>query len=109
MQVEITGAPGFVDNFKATLVSGLHRVGTVDGQPVTVVTTEVGEYLAVPSKHVRLIPQEGSRVIGLAGRVEGQEGTVTLVGSEWLRVGWDGKPQGPLFLDAQGVEWEVVS
>lgn len=53
MQVEIIGAPGFVDRFKAVLVPGLHEVSFAgDVEPVSVITTQAGELLAVPSKYV---------------------------------------------------------
>ncbi len=58
-RVEITGAPGFVDRFRATLIPGLHEVRLAgESEPVSVVSTEAGEILAVPSGCITFTPEE---------------------------------------------------
>lgn len=45
--------PGFTDRFSATLIPGLHEVSSApDVEPVSVVSTEAAEILAVKSRHV---------------------------------------------------------
>jgi hypothetical protein len=52
-QVVVFKHPGFVDRFKATLIPGLHKISSApDVDPVSVVSTEAGEVLAVQSRHV---------------------------------------------------------
>lgn len=54
--VKITGAPGFVDGFIATLIPGLHEIPSTSPAegPVTIISTSAGEVLAVPSVFVSL-------------------------------------------------------
>lgn len=57
-KVEIVGAPGYVDGFKATLVPGLDKVQVSDDAPVvSVVVTDAGETLAIPSEFVHDLNQ----------------------------------------------------
>lgn len=57
-KVEITGAPGYVDGFKATLVPGLDHVQVSANAPeVSVVVTDAGETLAIPSEFVHDLNQ----------------------------------------------------
>ena len=52
-QVIVFKLPGYVDRFRATLIPGLHRIVSARGaEPVSVVSTEAGEVLAVESRHV---------------------------------------------------------
>lgn len=53
--VKVVGAPGFVEEFRAILIPGLHKIPAVDGRgELSVVTTEVGDIHVIPSKHVEL-------------------------------------------------------
>lgn len=54
--VEIVGAPGFVDRFRARLIPGLDHVPAVDGRgDLAVITTEVGDIHVVPASTVHPI------------------------------------------------------
>lgn len=60
MSVEIVGAPGFVDRFRADLIPGLHEIRICrDVEPASVVSTEAGEILAVQSRYVRIVGEGG--------------------------------------------------
>ena len=52
--VKITGAPGFVDEFTATLIPGLHGIpsAVAGDETITIISTSAGEVLAVPSQFV---------------------------------------------------------
>lgn len=52
-RVKIVGLPGYVEEFRAVIIPGLHRVPQPGEQPVTVISTEAGELLCVPSSTVR--------------------------------------------------------
>lgn len=55
-RVEIVGAPGYVDGFRATLVPGLHEFQAgPDAPKMSVVVTDAGETLAIPSEFVRVL------------------------------------------------------
>lgn len=73
--VKIVGAPGYVEEFRAVLIPGLHEVPAVDDRgPVSVISTEAGELLVVPSRFVEFVPGPGVIFEGWpsgAGRVEG--------------------------------------
>lgn len=57
-KVEIVGAPGYVDGFKATLVPGLDEFQAgPDAPKVSVVVTDAGETLAIPSEFVHDLNQ----------------------------------------------------
>jgi transcription antitermination factor NusG len=107
-KVEINGAPGFVDQFKATLIPGLHKVEATYGMPVSIVSTEAGETLAIESKYVRIVPQAGDRIIILSGGFAGLEGTIIEVGEEEVKVAYDGAAAWES-LASQGKTWEVVA
>lgn len=52
-EVEIIGAPGYVDRFRAFVVPGLDRVPAVDDRgDLAVLYTEVGDYHVVPASTV---------------------------------------------------------
>lgn len=52
-EVVIAGHPGFVDEFRASLIPGLHNFTTpAEKEPVTVICTEAGEPLVVRSRYV---------------------------------------------------------
>lgn len=52
-QVVVFKHPGFTDRFRAILIPGLHKVSSPPGaEPVSVISTEAGEVLAVQSRHV---------------------------------------------------------
>lgn len=51
-EVEIIGAPGFVDRFRAAVIPGLDWIERAGEEPVTVIVTEVGEILVVPAGSV---------------------------------------------------------
>lgn len=52
-QVVVTPHAGQPERFRATLIPGLHKVSSPPGaEPVSVVSTEAGEVLAVQSRHV---------------------------------------------------------
>lgn len=54
MNVKIIGAPGYVDEFEAVIIPGLHKIPAVDGRgELTVVTTEVGDIHVIPSEFVQ--------------------------------------------------------
>lgn len=56
--VKVVGAPGYVEEFRAVLVPGLHKVPAVDGRgPLSVLCTEVGEYHVVPSANVQFVEE----------------------------------------------------
>lgn len=58
-QVIVANHPGYVDRYKATLIPGLHKVEQPGEEPVSVISTESGETLAVRSRH--LFTPEGLR------------------------------------------------
>lgn len=61
-RVKIVGAPGFTEEFRAVIIPGLHMVPqTGSREPVTVISTEAGELLCVPSSTVR-DPETGEPV-----------------------------------------------
>lgn len=75
--IKVVGAPGYPEEFRAVLIPGLHEVPQPGEAPVSVISTEAGELLAVPSDTVRFV--EGPRVM-FEGWPEGAqrvEGTVT--------------------------------
>lgn len=49
--VVVTPHAGHPEQFKATLIPGLHKISS-HGEAVSVVSTEAGEVLAVPSRNV---------------------------------------------------------
>lgn len=51
-QIVVVDHPGYVPRYHAFLIPGLHAVGSVDGEPTTVIGTEAGDVLAVRSRHV---------------------------------------------------------
>ncbi len=52
--VKIVGAPGFVNEFRATAVPGMESIRASDStELVAIIVTEAGEYLAVPARCVR--------------------------------------------------------
>lgn len=51
--------PGYVARYEGRLVPGLHRAGTDNNEPVSVISTEAGDVLAVKSRH--LFTPEGLR------------------------------------------------
>jgi hypothetical protein len=52
-KVVVTGAPGFPEPFRATIVPGLHEVLMAGAEePVTVLSTEAGELIVVDSKYI---------------------------------------------------------
>lgn len=75
--IKVVGAPGYPEEFRAVLIPGLHEVPQPGEAPVSVISTEAGELLAVPSDTVEFV--EGPRVM-FQGWPEGAqrvEGTVT--------------------------------
>lgn len=50
-QVIVTPHSGHPERFRATLIPGLHKISSRD-EAVSVVSTEAGEVLAVPSRNV---------------------------------------------------------
>lgn len=55
-KVQIVGAPGFVNKFRATLVPDMHEIQAGPGCPVvSIISTEAGELLAVPSDSVEFV------------------------------------------------------
>lgn len=63
--------------FRAVLIPGLHQVPSVDGPPVSVISTEAGEILAVPSETVEFVKGPGVRYEGWPEGAHRVEGTVT--------------------------------
>lgn len=53
-------APGFDPDTRGTIVDGLERVGSSDQGPLTVIVTEAGDFLAIPSKHIEVIDSSDS-------------------------------------------------
>lgn len=49
--VIVTPHAGYPEQFRATLIPGLHKISS-RGELVSVVSTEAGEVLAVPSRNV---------------------------------------------------------
>lgn len=53
MDVVVYKARGYVDRYLAKVIPGLHRFPAVDGRgDLTVLTTEAGDILVVPSRNV---------------------------------------------------------
>lgn len=52
MKLVIVEHKGFPQRFKATLIPGLHKVDQPGEDPVTVISTEAGDVIAVPSRYV---------------------------------------------------------
>ena len=50
--VVVTEHAGHPERFRATLIPGLHRIPSAAGTEQSVVSTEAGEVLAVPSRNV---------------------------------------------------------
>lgn len=51
-KIVVVDHAGYIPRYHAELVPGLHRAGTDDDQPVSVIITEAGDILAVKSRHV---------------------------------------------------------
>lgn len=51
--------PGYTSRYEGFLIPGLHRAGTDNDEPVSVIGTEAGDVLAVKSRH--LFTPEGLR------------------------------------------------
>lgn len=51
--VKVVGAPGYPEEFRAVLIPGLHEIP--GESPVSVISTEAGEILAVPSESVQFV------------------------------------------------------
>lgn len=73
--VKVVGAPGYPEEFRAVLIPGLHDIPQPDGPPVSVISTEAGEILAVPSESIRFVEAPRIRFEGWpegAGQVQGR-------------------------------------
>jgi hypothetical protein len=85
-KVNVVGAPGFPEPFRATLIPGLDAVQLAgEKEPYAVVSTEAGELLAVPSRCVEELPEE--RTIAAIARE---------IRADWTNVNYGAVP----YLDA---------
>jgi hypothetical protein len=57
IKVKVVGVPGYPDEFRATIIPGLHEVPQPGEEPVTVISTEAGEILVVPSSSIEEVPE----------------------------------------------------
>lgn len=75
--VKVVGAPGYPEEFRAVLIPGLHKVPQPGRNPVSVISTEAGELLAIESEFVELVEGPGVRFEGWPEGAQRVEGTVT--------------------------------
>jgi hypothetical protein len=52
-KITLVGAPGFADGFEAWIIPGLNGVEQHGEEPVSVITTDVGDIHVVPASTVR--------------------------------------------------------
>lgn len=53
IRAQLVGCPGYEDGYRCTVIPGLHEIPRPGGEPVTVISTEAGDLLCVPSHYVR--------------------------------------------------------
>lgn len=75
--VKVVGAPGYPEEFRAVLIPGLHDIPSATGDSVSVISTEAGEVLAVPSESVQFVEAPRVRFEGWPEGAQRVEGTVT--------------------------------